>query len=106
MAAGRGKCVEVFHVIGDMLFQLGKPPVRPDLGPPYVEDSADTSENTELDNQQTNVDQTEALPNELDRLAIDENASEVVTDETGTLEIEVSVTLSWCMLETNVINCV
>ncbi|XP_032686293.1 eukaryotic translation initiation factor 2D [Odontomachus brunneus] len=89
MAAGRGKCVEVFHVIGDTLCQLGKPPLRPDLGPPYIEDSTDTLENTgESDSQQTNVDQAEVLSDKLDGLDIDENASEVVTDETDTLELE------------------
>lgn len=91
MAAGRGKCVEIFHVIGDTLCQLGKPPLRPDLGPPYVESSADTSENSESDRQQTNVDQVEVLPDELDRLDIDE--SEIVMDETDILEVQVSMTV-------------
>lgn len=95
MAAGRGKCVEIFHVIGDTLCQLGKPPLRPDLGPPYAEDSGDTSENTESDSQQTKVDQAEVPSDELDRLNIDENASEVVTtDETDTPELEVLTTSS------------
>ncbi|EFN76796.1 eukaryotic translation initiation factor 2D [Harpegnathos saltator] len=87
MAAGRGKCVEVFHVIGDMLCQLGKPPVRPDLGSPYVENSGNTSESTETDSQQMDMEQTEALSNKLDQLNLDENASEVM-DETGILEEE------------------
>lgn len=89
MVAGCGKCVEVFHVIGDTLCQLGKSPLRPDLGLPYAEDSEDTTENIQSDSQQINVDQAEVLSDKLDRLHFDENASEVIPNETDTLELEV-----------------
>lgn len=42
MAGGSGKCVQIFHVIGDNLCQLGKPPPRPNLGP--VEDNLDDTD--------------------------------------------------------------
>lgn len=31
MSGGRGKCVDILHVMGDMICQLGKPPMRPQL---------------------------------------------------------------------------
>lgn len=36
MSGGHGKCVEILHVMGDTLGQLGKPPTRPSLGPPSI----------------------------------------------------------------------
>lgn len=81
MAAGHGKCVEVFHVIGDMLCQLGKPPLKPDLGPPN-DDLTSMSENTESNNQQTIMDQTEVLPIKLEQLDIGEDSNDVTEDET------------------------
>lgn len=81
MAAGHGKCVEVFHVIGDMLCQLGKPPLKPDLGPPN-DDLTSMSGNAESNNQQTIVDQTEILPVKLEQLDIGEDSKDVTEDET------------------------
>lgn len=82
LAAGHGKCVEVFHVIGDMLCQLGKPPLKPDLGPPN-DDHTSISENAESNNQQAIVDQTEVLPvGKLEQLDIGEDSSDVAEDET------------------------
>lgn len=81
MAAGHGKCVEVFHVIGDMLCQLGKPPLKPDLGPPN-DNLMSMSENTESNNQQTIIDQTEELPIKLEQLDIGEDSNDVTEDET------------------------
>lgn len=80
MAAGRGKCVEIFHVIGDTLCQLGKPPIRPDLGPANVDNSVNTSEDTESNIQQIIMDQTETLPTKLNQLDIDDS-SDVAKDE-------------------------
>ncbi|XP_012265071.2 eukaryotic translation initiation factor 2D [Athalia rosae] len=37
MAAGRGKCVDILHTLGDSLCQLGKPPLRPHLGAAFIE---------------------------------------------------------------------
>ncbi|OAD61511.1 Eukaryotic translation initiation factor 2D [Eufriesea mexicana] len=42
MSGGHGKCVEILHVIGDTLCQLGKPPLRPNLGSPN--DDADNND--------------------------------------------------------------
>jgi len=81
MAARRGKCVEIFHVIGDTLCQLGKPPVKPDLGPPNSDSSANTSEDTESNIQQMIVNQTETLPTKLDQLDIDDDTSDVAKNE-------------------------
>lgn len=81
MAAGHGRCVEIFHVIGDTLCQLGKPPTRPDLGPPNIEDSADKSRTIETDNQQANLDENEILPVKLNQLDIGEDLNEMTKDE-------------------------
>jgi len=81
MAARHGKCVEVFHVIGDMLCQLSKPPMRPDLGSPNVDSPTNALEDIESMNQEAIVDETEVLPEKLDELDIGENSSDVVTDE-------------------------
>lgn len=81
MAAGHGKCVEVFHVIGDMLCQLGKPPLRPDLGSPNVESPTNTLEDIESINQEEIVDQTENLSVQLDELNVGENSSDIVKNE-------------------------
>lgn len=81
MAAGHGKCVEVFHVIGDMLCQLGKPPLKPDLGPAN-DNLTSISGNAESNNQQTIVNQTEILPVQLEQLDIGEDSKDVTEDET------------------------
>lgn len=81
LAAGHGKCVEIFHVIGDMLCQLGKPPLKPDLGPPNDNDTS-ISENTESNNEEVIVDQAEVLPVKLEQLDIHEDSSDVAEDET------------------------
>ncbi|KAG5327258.1 EIF2D factor, partial [Pseudoatta argentina] len=81
MAAGHGKCVEIFHVIGDMLCQLGKPPLRPDLGSPNVDSSTNTLEVIESINQEAIVDETEILSVKLDELKTDEDSSDVVKDK-------------------------
>lgn len=81
MAAGHGKCVEVFHVIGDMLCQLGKPPLKPDLGPAN-DNLTSISGNAESNNQQTIVNQTEILPVKLEQLDIGEDSKDVTEDET------------------------
>lgn len=81
LAAGHGKCVEIFHIIGDTLCQLGKPPLKPDLGPPN-HDLTNISENVESSSQQATVNQTEILPVKLEQLDITEDSSDVAEDET------------------------
>lgn len=34
MSGGHGKCVEIYHILGDFLCQMDKPLPRPELGPP------------------------------------------------------------------------
>ncbi|XP_046485190.1 eukaryotic translation initiation factor 2D [Neodiprion pinetum] len=41
MAGGRGRCVEILHALGDTLCQLGKPPMRPNLGVPFAQEEVD-----------------------------------------------------------------
>jgi translation initiation factor 2D len=36
MSAGFGKCVDVVHVVGDYLYNIDKPLLRPKLGPPII----------------------------------------------------------------------
>lgn len=69
LAAGRGKCVKILHVIGDMLCQIdSKPPSKPDLGPPGIDPESSSQEDEPNSSQlyQTETDQTEALSIELD----------------------------------------
>lgn len=80
LAAGHGKCVEIFHVIGDMLCQ-GKLPLRPDLGPPN-DDLTNIAENAESSSQQATTNQTEVLPVKLEQLDIAEDSSDGAEDET------------------------
>lgn len=81
LAAGHGKCVEVFHVIGDTLCQLCKPPSRPDLGLPSINSHTNTEENIESINQETIVDQTEILSVKLDEVDLSETSGDVIKDE-------------------------
>lgn len=87
MAAGRGKCVEIFHVIGDTLSQLGKPPVRPDLGPAIIDSSTNTPEDTGLNIEETIADQTETLPTKLNQLDIDEDPNNGITKDENVSEV-------------------
>lgn len=66
MSGGYGKCIEILHVMGDTLGQLGKPPARPNLGPTDV----DTDQN-----KLENIDQ------------IDESNTKPLTDAVNSLEI-------------------
>lgn len=86
LAAGHGKCVEIFHVIGDMLCQFqGKLPLRPDLGPPN-DDLTNIAENAESSSQQATANQTEVLPFKLEQLDIAEDSSDGTEDETVSKE--------------------
>ncbi|XP_043508917.1 eukaryotic translation initiation factor 2D [Frieseomelitta varia] len=61
MSGGHGKCVEIVHVIGDTLCQLGKPPVRPNLGPLNVDTDNDKLENLNEIAEQNNDNNEETL---------------------------------------------
>ncbi|XP_050583834.1 eukaryotic translation initiation factor 2D [Bombus affinis] len=70
MAGGHGKCVEIIHVIGDTLCQLGKPPVRPDLGPPNIDTDNDKLENINEISEPSNDNNEESLVEIMDDLEI------------------------------------
>ena len=75
MSAGHGKCVQIIHVIGDQLCQLGTPMPRPDLGPPCSETVAKEVPCSEP------IEETPAdlvtLEKQLDNVEISENDCEV-----------------------------
>lgn len=67
MSGGRGKCVDILHVIGDMICQLGKPPARPQLDPApekidETTDNQDSNESTDVsDNKLDSADAKELI---------------------------------------------
>ncbi|XP_012346912.1 eukaryotic translation initiation factor 2D isoform X2 [Apis florea] len=61
MSGGHGKCVEILHVIGDTLCQLGKPPLRPNLGPPNIDIDSDKIKNIDEITDQKNENNEESL---------------------------------------------
>ena len=89
MSGGHGKCVEILHVMGDMLGRLGKPPTRPNLGPPSVVDAdSNKLENLGRINEITDKPVVEAAndleicgDSVLDTESCEENADEIRTEE-------------------------
>ncbi|XP_066588634.1 eukaryotic translation initiation factor 2D isoform X2 [Prorops nasuta] len=94
MSAGRGKCVEIYHIIGDSLCQLGKPSPKPELGVPTLSISDDMDET----NIQSTAENSEILPALIDELEISKNDndegnnSDEVGDDPDKLDDEESVT--------------
>lgn len=88
MSGGHGRCVEILHVMGDMLCQLGKPPLRPNLGPVDIDGVNDelASEN------QINENSDERLANATNNLEISCN---------NTLETEISTEVIYNIICTN-----
>ncbi|CAK9799842.1 Eukaryotic translation initiation factor 2D [Anthophora plagiata] len=85
MSGGYGKCVEILHVINDTLCQLGKPPLRPNLGPPNTDKKLrDVNEITEQINDNNHEPIVEAM-NELDvnndRISESESPCEETVEE-------------------------
>lgn len=68
MCGGRGKCVDVIHVIGDALCQLGKPPTRPQID--------DKSDDTTV-----NKDPTSDIVEDLNTVVIDDAINEDKNDD-------------------------
>ncbi|XP_031839297.2 eukaryotic translation initiation factor 2D [Nomia melanderi] len=80
MSGGYGKCVEILHVMGDTLCQLGKPPIRPNLGPPNVNMSDEKLEDTEdKDNSPVNENNDNSLIDEMNNLEVS-NKNELVNE--------------------------
>ncbi|KAI4493922.1 hypothetical protein M0804_002098 [Polistes exclamans] len=86
LSAGHGKCIQIYHVMGDTLCQLGKSPPRPDLGLPNVckEDQLDENEkdNEKLEITKSDSDDatSEPLSNLIDELQIDDDDSAIKED--------------------------
>ncbi|XP_043501124.1 eukaryotic translation initiation factor 2D [Polistes fuscatus] len=86
LSAGHGKCIQIYHVMGDNLCQLGKSPPRPDLGLPNVcqEDRLDENEkdNEKLEITKSDSDDapSEPLSNLIDELQIDDDDSAIKVD--------------------------
>ncbi|XP_076635667.1 eukaryotic translation initiation factor 2D isoform X2 [Colletes latitarsis] len=94
MSGGHGKCVEILHVIGDTLCQLGKPPIRPNLGPLNLDVDNEKLENIDLINENSDQPLVEATNNleicndnilETEFLT-EENAEETRTEESEEVE--------------------
>ena len=78
MSGGHGKCVEIVHVIGDTLCQLGKPPVRPNLEPPNVDTDNDKLKNLNEITEQSNDNNEESIIEAINELEINnERVSEI-----------------------------
>lgn len=85
MSGGRGKCVEIFHVIGDSLCQLSdKPLMRPELG--IARNSLETS--------------TDSITEELDDETLDGQVADSIKNSEKRLDSEDSL----MRLSTNVDN--
>lgn len=105
MSGGHGKCVEILHVIGDTLCQLGKPPLRPNLGPPNIDidshkikdiDEIKTSDQKNENNEESlietmnNLDVNNDLISENETLYEEENKMEECAKTIAT-EIEITM---------------
>ncbi|KAK0173512.1 hypothetical protein PV328_006698 [Microctonus aethiopoides] len=87
MTGGRGKCVDVLHVIGDMICQLGKPPMRPQLDPiinvEQIEVNTDNDTQSANDNTEESIDMIEKNVNSID---IKNNDDDNTNDENIEME--------------------
>ncbi|XP_006622671.1 eukaryotic translation initiation factor 2D isoform X1 [Apis dorsata] len=84
MSGGHGKCVEILHVIGDTLCQLGKPPLRPNLGPPNIDIDSDKIKTIDEITDQKNENNEESLIETINNLDVNND----LISETETLEEE------------------
>lgn len=87
MSAGFGVCVDILHVMGDTLYNIDKPIIRPKLGPSDILNSKDTInlENSKVDSLKNDIDKIEELPGLLESTKISEEKNikngEVDTNE-------------------------
>ncbi|XP_076279214.1 eukaryotic translation initiation factor 2D isoform X2 [Lasioglossum baleicum] len=93
MSGGYGKCIEILHVVGDTLCQLGKPPTRPNLGPSVnIDDNDDKSENDEDTRQANKIDDNTLIDTMSDLRVSDEYlAHESAGEENAEKNMEESV---------------
>lgn len=89
MSAGFGRCVEILHVMGDTLYNMDKPQVRPKLGPPVFakhQPKTPSSEEKSVGEQNTDS-QIHEISDNIDSVNItekedNENDNEVTKDDT------------------------
>ncbi|KAG7199745.1 hypothetical protein KM043_000417 [Ampulex compressa] len=89
MSGRHGKCVEILHVLGDTLCQMGKPPARPELGPPNTADSLDErlEDTTQPDITIDDADRRDSLIEPMDRIDLsEEDVSELENTSAEILE--------------------
>ncbi|KAH0541167.1 eukaryotic translation initiation factor 2D [Cotesia glomerata] len=115
MSGGRGKCVDIIHVIGDMLCQLGKPPAKPQIDPSFdnekVDEPADQEPNGELtqvtDDKPESVDNAEQLINSINIEDNKNNSNEIEQENEEPIELiedvdpikEMDQLLEYCFLK-------
>ncbi|XP_012277530.1 eukaryotic translation initiation factor 2D [Orussus abietinus] len=83
MSGGHGKCVQIFHVLGDSLCQFGKSVTRPDLGSPFESNGENVS--SEESSKASNDELAETTCSRLNRIDIN---NEVNADKTSEAEVE------------------
>lgn len=94
MAAGFGKCVEILHVMGDTLYNMDKPPVRPKLGPPVFEKYQPKTlspEENQINEPQTTDNEIHEISDNIDNVNVteekdNENENEDTKDDAESLE--------------------
>ncbi|KAG8042023.1 hypothetical protein G9C98_000014 [Cotesia typhae] len=115
MSGGRGKCVDIIHVIGDMLCQLGKPPARPQIDPSFdnekVDEPADQEPIGEItqvtDDKPESVNNAEKLINSLNIEDNKNNSNEIEQENEEPIELiedvdpikEMDQLLEYCFLK-------
>ena len=76
MSAGFGKCIEILHVIGDTLYNMDKPPVRPQLGPPVIsrrKPATDSLEEDKTEIENVGDNDVQDIVNDIENVNISEN---------------------------------
>ncbi|CAL7946438.1 unnamed protein product [Xylocopa violacea] len=89
MSGGYGKCVEILHVMGDTLCQLGKPCTRPNLGPPDVDTDNDKLKNANEAVEESNDNNEESLVETMNELEVNNDiVSEIESPDKEESKIE------------------
>ncbi|XP_057324399.1 eukaryotic translation initiation factor 2D [Microplitis mediator] len=113
MSGGRGKCVDILHVIGDMICQLGKPPARPQLdpAPEKIDETTDNQDSNEsIDVSDNKLDSADAkeLTESINTTDNENNSNETVQTNEETLDLideevdpvkEMDKLLEYCFLK-------
>ncbi|XP_034948785.1 eukaryotic translation initiation factor 2D [Chelonus insularis] len=102
MAGGRGKCVDILHIIGDSICQLGKPLKRPQLNPesPVTEIIATKDDDLLIDepeNSPNNEELTDSATQMLNDLTMEtdnDNDEPNATPQENNIDLYTDVTLN------------